>query len=161
MVYFKEYQGGVIDTLNSASILCGGTKYYTIIISSIMLQLHCRKYTFEWCKYLVLLITDRKTTSVYWNSKHLIQTKSIVYLLLVRCRIQLSASTDYSFDSRVTSSTMTTNSVNSTIYSGLDNGTIITLQLSGEEMKYSSISFNHPVPISSVAIDPSSSCVGN
>ena len=161
MVYFKEYQGGIIDTLNSSSILCGGTKYYSIIISSIILQLHYWKYTFEWCKYLVLQITCRKTISVYWSLIHLIQTKSTVNLLFVICRIQLSASTDYLLDSRATSSTITTNAVNSVIYSGLDNGTIITLQLSGEEMKYSSISLNYPVPISSIAIDPSSSCVGN
>ena len=109
----------------------------------------------------MLEITDRKTISASWRFNHQLIAESIVYSHLFIRRIEVLVSTDYLFDSRATSSTITTNSVNSTIYSGLDNGSIIALQLSGEGMKYSSISFNHSHSISSIGIDPSSSCVGN
>lgn len=71
----------------------------------------------------------------------------------------MTSISEHPLESRVIASAMTSNAVDVTVYSGMDNGNISAMQLSGGEVKYSSISLHNSFAVTSIAVDPSATSV--
>lgn len=56
-------------------------------------------------------------------------------------------------------STMVSDGVSATVYSGLDNGTVLASQIQGDEVKHSTIQLHQSFPVLSISVDKYSSSV--
>lgn len=75
------------------------------------------------------------------------------------CRVHLTTISEHPLESRAIASAMTSNAMDVTVYSGMDNGNISAMQLSRGEVKYSSISLHNSFSVTSIAVDPSATSV--
>ena len=74
-------------------------------------------------------------------------------------RLTLSSSDPFSLDGQIVASTMVTDGVCATVFSGLENGTVMASQIQGDEEKHSTIQFHQRFPVSSISVDKYSSSV--
>lgn len=71
----------------------------------------------------------------------------------------LSSSDPFPIEGQVMVSTMVTDGVYATVYSGLENGVVLASQIQSDEIKHSTILFHQSLPVSSISIDKYSSSV--